>query len=63
MTDPSRNAAAAAGLMLVTTIVLCVGVGVGLGALVDMTEALGITGGFVGLFLGFALVYSRFKTI
>jgi hypothetical protein len=63
MTEPSRNPAAVAGLMLVTVILLCAGAGIGIGALVDMPTALGIAGGFVGVALGFALVYARFKTI
>lgn len=62
MNRPSRNAAAA-GLMLLLTIVIGAGVGVGLGALAGAPEIAGLAGGFVGLLLGFALVYARFKDI
>lgn len=61
--QPNRGDTAAAGLMLLLTIVLCTGIGLGLGALVDATALLAIAGGAVGLVLGFILVYSRFKNI
>lgn len=62
MNRQSRNAAAA-GLMLLLTIVICVGLGIGLGALAGVPEIAGLVGGFVGLLLGFALVYTRFRNI
>jgi hypothetical protein len=62
MTEPSRNAAGA-GLMLLMTIVLCAMIGLGLGALVGAPAPFAIAGGFFGLGAGFALVYSRFKDI
>lgn len=49
--------------MLLVTIVVCAAVGLGLGALVDLAAPLAVAGGFVGLLLGFTLVYSRFKNI
>lgn len=49
--------------MLVATIVICVAVGLGVGVLVGAVAPLAVAGGFVGLVLGFALVYSRFKNI
>ena len=64
MDQPSpRGDAAAAGLMLVLTIVLCALVGLGIGAMVDATAILAIAGGAAGLVLGFILVYTRFKNI
>ena len=49
--------------MLLLTIVICAGAGVGLGTLVGAPELIGLAGGFVGLLLGFALVYARFRNI
>ena len=63
MTDPSGRNPAGAGLTLVATILLCAGLGLGIGALVGLTALLGIVGVFAGLAAGFALVYSRFKDI
>ena len=62
MPEPSRNAAAA-GIMLLLTIVLCSGVGAGVGAAVGEPGLAAAGGGFVGIFLGFALVYARYKQI
>ena len=62
MPEPSRNAAAA-GIMLLLTIVLCAGIGAAVGAAVDAPELLAVGGGFLGLLLGFVLVYTRFKQI
>ena len=61
--QPSRGDTAAAGLMLLFTIVLCVGAGLGIGSLVAWSEILAVAGGAVGLVLGFILVYTRFKNI
>lgn len=49
--------------MLVLTIVLGAAIGLGIGSLVHAKTALALAGGFVGVVLGFALVYTRFKTI
>ena len=49
--------------MLLITIVACAAVGFGVGALTGSPALLTIAGGFVGLVLGFALVYTRFKNI
>ena len=62
MPNPSRNAAAA-GIMLLLTIVICAGLGGGIGAAVGAPVPLAVGGGFLGLFLGFLLVYSRYKQI
>ena len=63
MTDPSPRDAAGAGLTLVVTIVLCGGIGLGIGALADVPVPFLIAGLFIGLFAGFALVYTRFKDL
>jgi hypothetical protein len=63
MTEPSASSPAGAGLTLVATMLLCGGAGLGIGALVGLAVPLGITGLFVGLVAGFALVYTRFRDI
>lgn len=63
MSQPPRGSAAAAGIMLLLTIVVFAAIGFALGALVDLAAPLAVAGGFVGLLLGFALVYTRFKDI
>jgi hypothetical protein len=57
---------AQAGILLVTTALLCAAIGFGLGSLLGGGAMAGILaglGGLAGLFLGFALVYSRFKDL
>ena len=64
MSEPPGNSAAAAGIMLLMTIVVCAGLGYAAGALTGGSPALfAIAGGAVGLAAGFALVYTRFKNI
>jgi len=63
MSQPPSGSAAAAGIMLLMTIVVCAAVGFGVGTLVGAAAPLAVAGGFVGLVLGFVLVYSRFKNI
>ena len=53
----------AAGSLLVATIVLCAGIGFGLGALVGLAAPLGIAGLFVGVAAGLALVIGRFRDL
>jgi hypothetical protein len=62
MPDPSRDAALA-GFMLVVTALLCGGAGAGIGAALGSPALLGIIGLFAGFGLGFALVYKRFRDI
>jgi hypothetical protein len=62
MPDPSRDAALA-GFMLVVTAVLCGGAGVAVGAILGIPALLGIIGLFIGFALGFRLVYHRYKDI
>ena len=63
MTEPPRSSAANAGLMLLSTILLCGAVGLGLGALVGLPVPLGLAGFFIGAVAGCALVYARFKEL
>ena len=62
MPDPSRDAALA-GFLLLVTAVLIGGVGLGLGLAVGAPALLGILGLFIGFGVGFAVVYTRFKDI
>jgi len=59
---PSANAAAA-GIMLLLTIIVFTGAGAGIGALFGAPGLTAVAGGFVGIFAGFALVYTRFRNI
>lgn len=49
--------------MLVATILLCTGIGLGVGALVGLPVPLALAGLFLGSVAGFALVYTRFRDI
>jgi len=62
MPERSRDAALA-GFLLVTTALLCGGIGVGLGLALGVPALLGILGLFIGFGAGFALVYSRYKDL
>jgi hypothetical protein len=62
MPERSRDAALA-GFMLLTTAVLCAGVGLAVGVALGVPALLGILGLFIGFGIGFALVYSRFKDL
>jgi len=59
---PSRDAAGA-GALLIGAILACAAVGLGIGALVGAPAALAIAAGFVGVGVGFGLVYRRFKDL
>ena len=60
---PARPSGATAGFLLVATVVLCAGIGAGIGALLDAVAPLLILGTFAGFGAGFALVYSRYRTL
>jgi hypothetical protein len=59
----STRDAGIAGIMIVSTALLCAGVGLGLGALVGAAMPLAVVGVFIGFGLGFKLVYARFKDL
>jgi hypothetical protein len=63
MSRTPPRAAAGAGALLIGSILACAAVGLGIGALVGAPAALGIVGGFVGVGVGFSLVYGRFKEL
>jgi hypothetical protein len=54
---------AGAGLLLISTIIVCAGAGLGIGALVGAPVPLAFVGGALGVAMGFWYVYSRFKDI
>lgn len=60
---PEPGTTASAGIMLVVTIVLCAGAGLGLGALAGLPAVGAVAGGALGLGLGFWLVYRSFRDI
>jgi hypothetical protein len=55
--------AAAAGAMLIASMVLCAAIGYGIGSLVGFGVPLGLAGLFAGLVVGMVLVYARFRRI
>jgi hypothetical protein len=59
----STRDAGLAGFMIVSTVVLCAGIGLGLGALVGAALPLAIVGVFVGFGLGFRLVHARYRDL
>jgi hypothetical protein len=63
MDEHSTNRGAVAGTLLVASILLCAGTGLGLGALLGAPALVAILGVFVGLAVGFRLVYQRFSDI
>ncbi|MEA2348248.1 MAG: hypothetical protein QOG62_2035 [Thermoleophilaceae bacterium] len=63
MTDPPRASPAAAGVTLLTMIVLGAGVGAGLGALTGWLAPLVLIGTVAGFAGGIALVYTRYKDL
>ena len=58
---PAR--AAGAGALLISAILACAAVGLGVGELVGAPVALAIAGGFAGVGVGFWVVYIRFKDL
>ncbi len=60
---PARPSGATAGFLLLGTVLLCVGLGAGLGTLIGAVTPLVILGTFAGFGAGFAIVYSRYRTL
>lgn len=61
--EQPTNRGAAAGTILISTALLCALVGFAIGSLLGVQAVLAIVGGFIGLFVGFRLVYVRFKDL
>jgi hypothetical protein len=55
--------AATAGWRLIGSMLACAAIGFGLGSLVGLAVPLGLAGLFVGLVVGFFLVYARYRRI
>jgi hypothetical protein len=55
--------AATAGFTLIGSMLACAGAGFGAGAIFGLAVPLGLVGLFVGLVVGFFLVYARFRRI
>jgi len=62
-TPPGGADAAAAGAMLIAAMLICGATGYGLGSVVGLAVPFGLAGLFVGLVVGVALVYARFRRI
>jgi hypothetical protein len=61
MTGPRD--AALAGMMLVSSLVALAAAGFGVGSALGAQVPLAFAGGFIGLIVGFWLVYTRFKDL
>ena len=62
-TIPVSSSPAGAGALLIGAIVACAAAGLGIGALIGAPALLALVGGFVGVGVGFWIVYSRFKDL
>jgi hypothetical protein len=60
---PTGADAAAAGFLLIATMLACAAIGLGLGSLIGLAIPVGLVGLFAGLVVGFFLVYSRYRRI
>jgi hypothetical protein len=58
-----KSSPAGAGALLIGAILTCAGIGLGIGALLGVPALLALAGGFVGVGVGFWIVYSRFKDL
>jgi hypothetical protein len=57
------GAAAAAGFLLIGTMLLLGAAGYGIGSLAGVAVLGGLIGLFIGVFVGLVLVYARFRTL
>ncbi|MBJ7347066.1 MAG: AtpZ/AtpI family protein [Thermoleophilaceae bacterium] len=63
MTETPRATPATAGFSLLAAIVLCAAIGFALGSLLGLAALLAVVGGFIGIGVGFAIVYRRFRDL
>ena len=61
--DAPRVTTASAGISLLSGIVVCALIGFALGSLVGLAAVGAVLGGFIGIGVGFTIVYRRFKDI
>jgi hypothetical protein len=60
--SPGRDTAAA-GAMVIASLLACAAAGYGIGTLVGLAVPLGLAGLFAGFVLGLLLVHARFRRI
>jgi hypothetical protein len=60
---PSGADAAAAGFMLIASILICAAAAFGIGSLLGLGVPFGLVGLFAGLVVGFLLVHARYRRI
>jgi hypothetical protein len=60
---PQGGSPAGAGALLIAAILACAAVGLGIGAVVGAPALLALAGGFVGVGVGFWIVYNRFRDL
>jgi hypothetical protein len=60
--SPGRDTAAA-GAMVIASLILCAVAGYGVGTLVDLAVPFGLAGLFAGFVLGLVLVHARFRRV
>jgi hypothetical protein len=60
---PGGTSPVAAGSLILASIILCAGIGFGVGALAGVPVLLGIVGLFAGVAAGIALVITRFRDL
>lgn len=61
--DPHGTGPAGAGALLIGAILSCAAVGLGIGLVLGVPAPLGLAGGFIGVGVGFWLVYDRFRDL
>jgi hypothetical protein len=61
--DRQSASPAGAGALLIGAVLACAAVGLGIGLVVGVPALLGLAGGFIGVGVGFWLVYDRFKDL
>jgi hypothetical protein len=61
--DRHGSSPAGAGALLIGTILACAAVGMGLGLVLGAPALLALGGGFIGVGVGFWLVYDRFRDL
>ncbi|MEA2128100.1 MAG: hypothetical protein QOJ85_991 [Solirubrobacteraceae bacterium] len=60
---PSAAAPMVAGSIIVGSMIVCAAIAFGLGALAGIAVLTGLAGLFVGLVLGFVIVYDRYRDL
>jgi len=61
--DREGASPAGAGALLIGAILSCAAVGLGIGLVLGVPAPLGLAGGFIGVGVGFWLVYDRFRDL